>query len=426
MGAIDRYQKNISQRLGNDSIYGQGTDGDAVISSNTTLTADKYYNNLTINSSVTLLTNGFRLFVKGALTNNGYIGVGAVNAGEPTSTISPGTIQGTSTLTAVNYNLGGTGGGGTANTAPNWLVQDIKNLIDGQISTQLITPQAGQTAGTLYGGVSGVTGAQGHTNPAYTNSDTWTGKSGNAGSPGNAGSAGNPGGLHGHGANIGAFHHTHNIAGHHGNSGNAGATGNAGASGTAPNTGGDGIGGAGGAGGVGGGLVLIFAKTITGSGGVIFAKGKSASAGSAGQTGAAGTAGASGNTGANGNAGNNGAFDGYHTNHIHHNHDHDYSGGYPCNAYDCSGGCTARHHGIRHHYVGTGGARGTGGAGGTGGVGSPTKTGGTGVTGGAGGGGAIIIVTDSTPVGQTYTLTKGSTSGTGTPTDGFSYIIYNQ
>ena len=51
--------------------FGDGSDGDATIAANTTLTRDMYYNNLTINSGVTLCTGGYRLFVKGTLTNNG-------------------------------------------------------------------------------------------------------------------------------------------------------------------------------------------------------------------------------------------------------------------------------------------------------------------------------------------------------------------
>ena len=41
---------------------------DVTISSNTSLTRDMYYNNLTINSSCDLDTNGYKVFVKGTLT----------------------------------------------------------------------------------------------------------------------------------------------------------------------------------------------------------------------------------------------------------------------------------------------------------------------------------------------------------------------
>lgn len=56
------------ERLGGDEIYGFGQDGDVTLASNTTLSRDMYYNDLTINTGVTLDTNGYRVFVKGTLT----------------------------------------------------------------------------------------------------------------------------------------------------------------------------------------------------------------------------------------------------------------------------------------------------------------------------------------------------------------------
>ena len=56
------------ERLGGDEIYGYGQDGDVTLASNTTLARDMYYNDLTINSGVTLDTNGYRVFVRGTLT----------------------------------------------------------------------------------------------------------------------------------------------------------------------------------------------------------------------------------------------------------------------------------------------------------------------------------------------------------------------
>jgi len=53
--------------------YGDGTDGNVTISSNTTLTGAKQYNNLTVNSGITLNTAGYQVKVKGTLTNNGII-----------------------------------------------------------------------------------------------------------------------------------------------------------------------------------------------------------------------------------------------------------------------------------------------------------------------------------------------------------------
>lgn len=375
MGSLDRYNNARTQRLGNDSIYGQGTDGNVTISANTTLTSDKYYDNLTVNSNITLLTNGYRVFVKNTLTNNGYIGVGTVTAGEPSASIAAGTIVGTSSLTAITYSLGGSGGGSTANAAPTWLLQNIQELLENKLATSIFTPSAGQTAGGLYGGSAGVTGATG-TSRGYTNSDTWTGK---AGAAGGAGSTATHYQYNNH-----THHNTdHSIAGNAGNAGNAGTFG---------------AGGAGGAGGVGGGVVLIFAKTIAGTG-TIFAKGKSGSAGSAGSTGTAGT------------SGNNGHVNGTHSSNSAHGFHHSH-----CGSTNCKGACNHSQHGVVHYNYGPGGA---------GGAGSPALTGDTGQTGYKGGGGGIVIVTDSTPANQTYNVSAGS-SGTGSATNGYSYIILNQ
>ena len=400
MGSIERINRKPTQRLGNDLVYGQGTDGDVVISSNTTLTSDKYYNNLTVNNGITLLTNGYRIFIKGTLTNNGFIGIGTVSAGEPSGAIADGTISGTSTLTAITYSLGGSGGGATANAAPSWLVQNLQELADNKLATSLFSPSAGQTAGGLYGGSAGLVGASGNS-VGYTNADSWTGKAGGAGAAGNAG---------GDGYTTGHYQYINHsrIDGHHShNAGNAGASGNPGNAGTAGTAG---AGGAGGAGGRGGGIVLIFAKSIAGTG-TIFAKGESGAAGAAGNLGTAGAAGNPGNTGANGNTGHHYA----HGNGFHHAHCGHTAG-------NCKGGCDHSQHGVNHL---TGGPGGTGGAGGAAGAGSPAVSGNAGASGNKGGGGAIVIVTDSTPSNQSYLVTAGS-SGAGSPTTGYTYIVLNQ
>ena len=55
-------------RLGGDEIYGFGQDGNVTITADTTLARDMFYNDLSINSSCTLDTNGYRVFVRGTLT----------------------------------------------------------------------------------------------------------------------------------------------------------------------------------------------------------------------------------------------------------------------------------------------------------------------------------------------------------------------
>ena len=78
--------------------FGNGSDGNVIISVNTTLTADKNYKNLTVNSGVTLNTAGFTVRVQFTLTNNGVItdsssggAGGGGGGGDASGCVSPGT-----------------------------------------------------------------------------------------------------------------------------------------------------------------------------------------------------------------------------------------------------------------------------------------------------------------------------------------------
>src|SRR3990167_7458561 len=55
------------------NAFGDGSDGDVTISSNTTLTRDMFYKNLTINLGIVLTTASFRIFVQEQLLNKGTI-----------------------------------------------------------------------------------------------------------------------------------------------------------------------------------------------------------------------------------------------------------------------------------------------------------------------------------------------------------------
>ena len=62
--------------LVNPWIFGNGQDGDVTLSTNTSQSQDKYYNNLTINSGVSVTPSGNKhvtIFCKGTLTINGTI-----------------------------------------------------------------------------------------------------------------------------------------------------------------------------------------------------------------------------------------------------------------------------------------------------------------------------------------------------------------
>lgn len=54
-------------------IFGDGSDGDVTIAADTNLARDMFYNNLTVDATKTLYSKGYRIFVKGTLTNNGII-----------------------------------------------------------------------------------------------------------------------------------------------------------------------------------------------------------------------------------------------------------------------------------------------------------------------------------------------------------------
>ncbi len=62
-------------------VFGSGADGDVTISGNTSLTKDMFYNNLTVNNAITLNASGYRIYVKGTLTNNGTISNAGGNGG---------------------------------------------------------------------------------------------------------------------------------------------------------------------------------------------------------------------------------------------------------------------------------------------------------------------------------------------------------
>ena len=98
------------ERLGGDEIYGFGQDGDVTIASNTTLTRDMYYNNLTINSSCDLDTNGYKVFVKGTLT----FADASARIGRFSNKTTAGTLKGGSAAgTTATDTLGGDAGDST-------------------------------------------------------------------------------------------------------------------------------------------------------------------------------------------------------------------------------------------------------------------------------------------------------------------------
>ena len=111
---------NAYYNEGVDAVYGTGADGDATLDGTTTvlsmapsssvysMTRDIYFNDLTINASVRLAPNGYRIFVKGTLK---FVGTNST-IGYITGFATDGSIkQGGAASTAVSHSLGGSATG---------------------------------------------------------------------------------------------------------------------------------------------------------------------------------------------------------------------------------------------------------------------------------------------------------------------------
>lgn len=319
-------------------FFGDASDGDVTISGNTTLSADKNYRSLTVNTGITLTTAGYKIYVAGTLTtsgtgsivNNGGVGGNGTNgtsapaggtggvagtagagatmgagkagvAGQNGQTGSGNGNGGTAGLAAnpaIGRSGGASGAGGDSNvgqtggaagasgaaTSENVTVKTTAfsqsgNLTSG--SEDVLTRKfsgVGATSGidftTGFGGAGGAGGAEGARSP-----------DGGA-ATGGGGGGGGGGGI----VFIAARKITNNgtISSNGGNGGNAGSP-NSGANARA--------GGSGGGGGGGGGSVILIYESLTNSGSIV------ASAGSGGSGSAGNGGGASGSGGSSGTAG---------------------------------------------------------------------------------------------------------------------------
>ena len=65
-----------------NQYFGDGSGGDIIWETNISLSADIYADNLTINESVTVYTNGWRIFCRNILTNNGTLDCSAIDNAE--------------------------------------------------------------------------------------------------------------------------------------------------------------------------------------------------------------------------------------------------------------------------------------------------------------------------------------------------------
>ena len=103
------------------AIFGNGSDGDITVNAdpftsgtlivNNVLKRDAFFNNLIINATRKLETNGYRIFVKGTLTNNGTIRRNGNNGNN-------GADGGAGGLALASGSLGGSGAGGAGKNQP--------------------------------------------------------------------------------------------------------------------------------------------------------------------------------------------------------------------------------------------------------------------------------------------------------------------
>jgi hypothetical protein len=163
MPGISRYPTTSPFIDSADPVYGTGMDGDAVLDGSTTvlgmapsasvytMTRDMFFDDLTLNASVRLAPNGYRIFVKNVLTfagNNATIGF-------TTGYSTAGSIQqGGAATTAVTHSLGGSATGYTA-TAPTAALggSDYYKIPHQAIRGYAITASGGPTF--LRGGAGG-------------------------------------------------------------------------------------------------------------------------------------------------------------------------------------------------------------------------------------------------------------------------------
>lgn len=163
-------------------IFGDASDGDATISSDNGIGRDVFYNDLTINSGVSLAANGYRVHVRGTLTLNGTI---HANGGNGTA----GTA-GSSTVAACAQANG-------ANACCNGFYPDSTNGGNGNVTGGA----AGTETNSLFPTVSAAGGAAGSTGVGNDGADSAVAGRGGGGASGGgfvgttSGAGGNGGGA---------------------------------------------------------------------------------------------------------------------------------------------------------------------------------------------------------------------------------------
>ena len=193
---LDRDGKINKEVIGPLDYFGDGHDGDVIISSNTSLSRDMYYNNLTINNGVTLNPNGYRIFVKETLTNNGTIERNG----------NPGGDGGNASTGTGACNGSGGGGGGSGSSGGIILISANKLINNEIIQANGGTGGNGGNGCNASGGSDGSYGSAGIGGTAGTalaDGSIKGGVAGSAGSDGGSGGNWSQQGIGGNGNNSG-------------------------------------------------------------------------------------------------------------------------------------------------------------------------------------------------------------------------------
>jgi len=222
------------------SFYGDGSEGDVTISADTTITRNMNYRSLTVNPGVTLHAHGYKIFVAGTLTNQGIISAdGASGAG---------------------------GAGNGLSTTPGGFDYPLNEI-----------------------GISGAGGVgMSHMQPGGRGGPVYDSLGGSGGSGGSGGKAGGAGGDYFSLASLPLPTDFVSGSGPIRIDGGAGGGGGAGGADVSGMRGQIYYGGSGGGGGAGGGVLLIFAKSVDNTNGIISANGGSGGAGGSGSGGGRG------------------------------------------------------------------------------------------------------------------------------------------
>ena len=306
--------------------FGDGNDGDVIISVDTTLTRDMFYENLTINNGVSLNVGSYRIFVKETLINNGTIHNNGNNASGNTAGAAiasgslPGAVAGVNGGSAVAISNGALTGG--AAIAGNSVAKALGNAAvagvgGGDSHTDAsgngpagATAAAGSKTGTIFNAIRNYIAAYNLFDVLPSFAQLGGPPSGSSGSGGGSscstasgtcsGSSGSGGGSGGPGGIVTIFAKKIenkgiiSVVG-----GDAGAGSNASFTGTSTNY----AGGGGGAGAPGNGGIIILVYSILSAEGTLNI---SAGATASGGTGVAGGTNSYGNSGGSSSAANDG------------------------------------------------------------------------------------------------------------------------